>query len=613
MDMVEFQPWWEEQGDEDLAHSVMKTYRALRQESDAVGRFQAYRNYLSLFLNREVSSDLAKEYLRTYYQDGFSRVPFNLIKMNIDMVQNRVAKMTPRPKFLPRGGNYSLQKKAELSERWVAAQFRWNDVYVQAQRHFQDVLLYGTGVLKTYREGTKIKTERVYPGEIFIDETEGYYDCIRQLFHRRYISRRVLQRLFPKKARDLQEVGGPDEHNDEFERSKFSDQVIVVEAWHLPSAEGADDGRHVITCDEVVLLDEKWEHDDFPFVITRWSRHPRGFYGIGLAEELVGIHIDVNYTIERINKSLELTATPQVWLEQNSNIKSNKITNIPGQINYYSGTPPIFQTPQAASPELYQYLQAQIARSLQIARLSENAITNKIPSGLETGAAVQAWNDIESMGFQLVAQSYERAFVKLAEWYLRFGKEVYKADPKGSTVVAANDRHTIEEVQWKDLDLEKDSYVIEVWPVSSLPFHPSGRLDMVEKMIQMGLVDQAAARNLINFPDLEAETSLANASRDNIKFTLEQLLDEGKWIAPDPAIDLELALKEAQAALNKAQRMQVPEERLALVRKYMRSVKGLLDRRAQAAAIASGPMSPTAPPAVGPNGVPPTAVTGGEA
>lgn len=617
MDRTAFSPWWEESRAEDLAHSVMHTYEGFKTESEGYGRFIAYRNYLSLFLNRNISTELASEYLKSYYQEGFSRVPFNLVKMNIDMVQNRISKMTPRPKFLPRGGNYSLKKKAELLERWVAAQFRWMDVHVHAQRHFQDVLLYGTGVMKVWREGSKIKTERVYPGEIFVDETEGYYDCVRQLIHRRYVSRKVLQRLFPKHARALEEVGAADEALDEFEKSKFSDQVVVVEAWHLPSEAHEDseletDGRHVIVVGDVVLVDEEWEHDDFPFVFTRWSRHPRGFFGIGLAEELTGIHLDVNYTIERINKAIELVATPQVWLESSAQIKANKITNIPGQINYYTGIPPVFQTPQAASPETYQYLQSQIARSLQISRLSENAMTNKIPSGLETGAAVQAWNDIESMGFQLVAQSYERAFVKITEWLIRLGKECYEENPKYS-VVAERDKHTIEQVPWKKLDMERDSYVIEVWPVSSLPFHPSGRLDMVEKMINMGMVQPQDARELVNMPDVDGFRTLEKATKDNIAKTLEDMLDEGIYRAPEPWIDIDLAMKMAQTSLNDAQVNDVPEDRITLVSKYLRAVTGMKQRQLQATAMQTGAMSPTAPPAVGPNGLPPTAVTGGEA
>ena len=207
---------------------------------------------------------------------------------------------------------------------------------------------------------------------------------------------------------------------------RLSDQIEVVEAWHLPSGPGASDGRHIIAIDQATLLDEPWESDKFPFCFVRWSPEPRGFYGVGLAEELLGIHLDVNTTIDKIERALELVATPQIWIEQGSRVKPTHMTDIPGAINTYSGTPPIYMAPPAVSPETYNYLNSQIQRGLQVARLSAQSMSGKIPSGLETGAAVREFHDIESESFSLVSKNYETFFMDIYDRLVPETEEVEK-------------------------------------------------------------------------------------------------------------------------------------------------------------------------------------------
>lgn len=609
LDLDPYCPWWETKGKEETAHSIAKTYERFLNEAQGTNRFGAYRTFLSVFLNRDISAEESRDWLQTYERDGYSRVPFPFAKMVADMVQNRIAKMRPRPKFLPRGGNYSSHQKAKLLERWIHAVFRWNNVYDHAQEAFQDALIYGTGVLKVWREGPKVCTERVYPGELFVDEVESYYKQVRQLIHRRYISRRVLAAQFPKFRAQIMEAPAPSTVDEEYTHHRFGDQVEVLEAWHLPSGEDAGDGRHVIAVRGCTLLDEEWVHDDFPFLIVRWSRNPRSWFGIGLVEELVGIHLDINFTLDRIQEGIELIV-PQIWMQNSSGVKTSKITNIVGQVNTYTGNAPIFSTPAAVSPEILQYVQSQIQRGLNIARLSETSIGQKTPAGLETGKAVTAWNDIESAGFQIVAQQYEQLFVALAEWYVRFGKEAYEEDNK-FTVIAARDKHTVEEIPWKKVDPKSDSFLIEVQPVSSMHFHLSGRIDQVQSLIQMGLVDPTSAGELLNLPDIDRKVTLERAAEEAIEKILEDIRDEGKYTAPEPFMDAALCLKMGQAAVNEALRMGLPEKRRALLLKFVRSAHALLIE-SQAQVMDPMGADPGGPPAPGPGGAPPTAVPGGE-
>lgn len=605
-------PWWES-SNKDLARNVGNAFSLLKSDALGVGRTTAYRDYLSIYLNRGINSEFSAQFLQSYYENGFSRAPFNLAKLVLDMIQNRVAKMTPRPKFLPKGGNYSLHKKAETLEKWVSAQFRWSKIYEEAQNSFLDCLIYGTGALKVYRQGEKICAERTYPGELFIDELEGVHNCVTQLFQRKFISRRYLAKKWPEFKKEILATPVSSEASDEIVSRTSPDRVEVIESWHLPTTvirdeseddedyeEEKTDGRHVIVVGGVTLVDEEWKHDDFPFLFSRWSRNPRGWFGIGLVEELAGVHIDANYTIERINRSIELTSSREVWVENSAQVKTSKITNIAGSINTYTGKPPISLNSTANNPEVYNYLQSLVARAMQIGRLSENTLNGDIPSGLETGAAVQNWNSIQGESFQLVSQQYEKLFVGCAEWMVRFGKECFDSDPDYS-VVASYDKYTIEDVPWKKIDLDKDSYIIEIWPVSSLPSHPSGKLDYVDKMVQMQSISPAQALELLGMPDTEGFQSLNQAAQENINHILEEMVDSGVYTPPEPWMQLELAIPTTAAWINKAQRMGIPENRRSLLIKFARALS-VLKQEALAQAMPPAPMAPPGSPPMAPSG-----------
>ena len=287
--------------------------------------------------------------------------------------------------------------------------------------------------------------ERVFPGELLVDEHEAFFDKPHQLYQTKFITKDVLKAMFPGNdgVIEMSSVISDTKDDESLEQSPLVDQVEVVEGWHLRSGPESSDGRRIVFVSGGILADEPYVHDDFPFSFVRWMHEPRGFYGIGLAEDLLGIHLDMNTTIRKIERALELTATPQVWVQKGSGVDSKKITDIPGAVNYYTGqVPPKFFTPTSVPPDVFQYLQQQFQRALQIARLSDSAIGARIPAGLETGQAVRNFHDIETESFSLVARQYEDFFLDLARKYVRTGKEISKR-VKNYTVVIEKDKFTV--------------------------------------------------------------------------------------------------------------------------------------------------------------------------
>lgn len=596
------QRWWEGQGD---SYEVFKWI-----EQHDGDRKADYQQFYRLYSNRDVVGFGPASYGTRRSGD---RVSLNITKSVVDTVCSRIARNRPRPRFLTTGGNHSLQRKARLLERWVDAQCYTTKLYKIAPIVFRDACIFGTGVLKVFARGKEVVAERVFPGELFVDRSEGLYGCPRQLHQRKFMDRGELKAMFPKKAEEIEKhpALSTDDASDYTGYDAAADGVEVVMSWRLPSGKGAGDGRYVIKLKDVVLYEEKYSKDHFPFVVLHWSDAVRGYWGQGLVDELVGLQVEINKLLQKIQTSMHLISNPQWWVEQSSKVRPGSMTTTVGQVNRYVGTPPVVYTPTAMPAETYQHLERLIQRAYEIAGVSRLSAGSMKPAGLESGAALREYNDIETERFALASRAWEEFFMEVARHMVGVGRDISKRYPN-YTVVAQRDRMTIEEVKWAEVDLETDAYVLQVFPSSSLPSEPAGRISTVADLLAMQLISPEEGKHLLGFPDLEANLALDRAASENTDRLIEQMVDEGRYEAPEPFGDLELSLKKAQAKYNQLLCFEdIPEERLKLLRRFMTALSALIEKRNQQVMAQAGGASaplPGAPPTPGPTGQMPTAV-----
>lgn len=152
--------------------------------------------HLSLFENYFNNALNPMAYRASSVYDD-ERVTFNVIASCCNTVTAKIAKTRPRPIFLTSGGDFSLKRKAKLLTKFVDGMFYQTDLYNVMQRVFLDSCVFGTGVLKVYIEDDEIKTERVFPSELIVDEYEARYGEPRQMFQRKIMPREVVMGLYP--------------------------------------------------------------------------------------------------------------------------------------------------------------------------------------------------------------------------------------------------------------------------------------------------------------------------------------------------------------------------------------------------------------------------------
>lgn len=611
-------PWWTEKTKTKALSPLLAIFRYFVSEDHA--RLQAYNAYSRIYLNRDIANS---DYLANYSaawnveDNAYSRVPVNLAKVMVDSAHAKVTRQNPRPVFVTKGGNHTLQKKARQMQTWVEFCEHMTELRPIKRSAALDGFIYGTGLVKTAPHPVvdEVESCRVHPADVFVDPVEASSNGKpTHLYQRAFVSRTRLAAMYPKHKEAIRTAGRitDDPYVWHRQRHTLQNMVEVVEAWRLPSFEGAGDGKHAIAIDGAVLELGDYECTTFPFSVFRWKEDPTiGFWGISLIEELLGLHFDFNHTIRNIEECIDNMPTPFILIPEGGNVSEGKLGNVNGIVINYADRAPTFELPPSVPPDVVQYAGTIWEKALQVARLLSLSMPESTGGQFETGQAVRDYNDIQATELAPQYEEFERFNVSVYEGCVRAGRSIYERNPD-FTVVLRKDKYTIEDVDWKDIDdPRKNSFVIQVFPASMLSQSPAGRKSDVLDFYNAGWLDQGEAMALLDFPDLAQFKNYRNAARDNVTRILEAMLDDGVYEAPEPTLDIRLSMKMTQMFINRAQAMRVPEERISLLRRFMRQLKSLNDQAEEATLLRTQGMGPGpagGPPAISPDGSSPTAI-----
>lgn len=563
--------------------------------------------YARLYGNLEIVGLSPVDYYRTggtYPTVLGGRLTWNVIKSMVDTVTSKIAKNKPRPVFLTTGGDFKLQQRAKKLTRFVQGVFYETKAYEKGALAFRNCGIFGDGFLKLYVEHGRICIEQVISDEITVDQAEAIYGKPRSMFQRKAVDRAVLLNMFGGDEGKRKAIEAANPLATPMGRSNATaDLVRVVEAWHLPSGPKAKDGRHVLMIENCTLHTEEYKRCRFPFVRMPWTPPVVGYYGIGLAEELIGIQLEINKLLRQIQLSHHLLSTPKIFLEANSQVVSAHMNNEIGAIVKFRGTPPTIHSFQTVHPEIYQHLERLYARAYEIAGVSALSAQAKKPTGLDSGRALREFSEIESERFAITQQRWEDMFVEMADHVVELGKQITKGG--GSFKVMSPNRRVVDSIDFKDIDLEESTYMLQCFPTNFLPATPAGRLQSVQELVNSGFVSREMGLSLLDFPDLEGTMDLMNAAYDDAMLRIDMIISDGVYEPPDPFGNLQLLRTLGQAAYLKAKKDKVEEERLEMLRRMVMEcirmqaaaapTQAVMPEPSQTSPVPAGATSPLAP------------------
>lgn len=580
--------WWTAKKGADVSASLFSLVSQIREYQ--INRRLDFLRYGRLFVNRDLEETLSGLPLAAVEQ----RLSFNVVKSCVNTACAKISKAKPRPLFLTEDGLYSQRRRAKKLTQFMDGLQIDLKMHPKGRKAFRDAAIFGTGLLKVFPNKGRVACERVFPDEVTVDDIDGREGNPRQMFQVTAVPKDVLKKAFnltgdKETAINLARTASEIYQTQDI---RISERAIVVEGWYLPSSEGADDGRHVISVSNETLLDKPWTRMKFPFAKMCWEEGLLGWWGDGLAGALTGIQLEVNNVLQRIKEGLELIAIPRIFLEGRAGTTASTFTDEIGHYVYYEGKEPVINTPRAFTEEVYNFLEYLYKKAFEETGISQLSAQSKKPAGLDSGVALREYQDIETERFALVGEAYQQLHLDAADIAIDVQKELAEdPDTEEEHKVKVKKDGFIETIKWKEVDMDRDRFIMCAYPTNFLPRTPEGKLQFTQELIQAGYISPEEAVSLLDFPDLERFFNLRTAAMDDVDHSLEQMLEHGNYIVPEPYTDLQLALKMAQSAVLRGKLQGFSESRIELVRRYIDDVQDLVLQ--------------TLPPAPQPGAVPP--------
>lgn len=597
------QPFWELEEDE-CANAQRTTIDTIR-ESQTEMRNNDLR-HLRMYRNMA----LAGMGVSSFSRGAANQAPLslNVARNMVNAVTSKIAKHRPKGTFQTFGAGYKARNKARQLEQFSEGMLYKERFRETAPEVFKDIGCLGTGFTKVCPlGGGKIAMERVFAPEITIDSAEGMHRKPRNWHQSKYVDKRwlAMQQTDEKLRQRILEIQSSQAGFDEAEGEFFSfaadqDMVRLDESYHLSSDAKEKDGWFVQAVNGVLLVKKPWKWDFAPYAVARWSESPLGFWGMGLCEELVGIQVEINRLVRKIQTSFQLLANPYVLADRASNIARSSITDIPGSVILYNGREPRVYAPSTVSPEVFSHLDRLYQRAYELAGISQLSAQSQKPVGFESGRAILVFEDIESDRFSTVFRQWENLHMRTIELGL------WAAEQETAYWAPAKKALGMTKMKFSDVGIERDDVMTQIMPTSILGDTPSGQIDELERLTSKGIIGgpEDMADQVLD-PDVRAILNRAAAPKRVVEKMVEAMLEGGEYQPPEPFMDLQLAMMTAQAMYLEALEddTHTPSE-LRNVRKFMNGIASLVmmqqQKTSDAGQVQPQPAGPVAlPPGAG--------------
>jgi len=590
--------WYNSEPDE-VVFDLVSTVDNIENEQE--GRLDDYIRFAKLYKARNVQGFEPGDWTVSNINadTGEMSVPasitYNVVKSASDTVVSKIGLNKPRPRFLTEEGSEQQQQRAKDLEKFVDGILYSCGAHARAADALRDACIYGIGVLKVFERNGEVFVEKVHPSRMMIDDNAALDGEPKSLFQKEYVSREALLAMFPDSEKALYSA----KLSTGSGYASARDMVEVYEAWHLSCGEIS--GRHVICVESGVLLDEEWDEDSFPFVVIRWVKDIMGWHGIGLAEELEGIQREINNLLNKVRDNMHLLSVPYILKPRGADVHDDQLlSNETARVIEYSGNvPPKIEIPPAIHPQVFSQLETLYKRAFEIAGVSQLSATSTKPAGIESGVALRTLQDVETQRFSTVARQWEDMFVDLAKKIIGCARQLEERGEELSSKY--NGKSFVERISWSKVKMDEDEFILKVYPASSLPNTPAGKLETIIDMMKAGLITQDVAGNLLDFPDLEKYNSLMNSAMDDIEATMEHMLAKGEYIEPLPYQNLALGIKLGTHYYLRAKLRGEKQARLDLILRWLADADEILnppqpEMLEETLAGAVGGMGPTTAP-----------------
>jgi hypothetical protein len=445
-----------------------------------------------------------------------------------DAMRARLATRKPKPRAYTAGARYTVREKARQTTKQIKQIFSRSGIYPQGHRVFNDVMDYGIGFYKSFESGGLIRTQRVHPRMVVMDEPD--YGDPSVWFNFFDVRKSALVKDHPDFESEIMRSSLVDLHKGGAkEGSESDDWTTVVESWYCPTSK---DGRHIISVNEIPLVDDSWRSTVPGVVPVRFFEPGSGYVGDCLVDICGSLQDRIYFLLAKITDMMNLGGTLKILVDGGSGLDVEVMSNELIQVLKYNGTKGIpvqvVQIP-AIDPVYFQELDRCEGKVYSLMGVSDMWVSSEKPPGLNSGKALGEMEDITSTRFLDVSQKVDNSFVDLA----------WSCTSLASSIPGFRVSVNGEDVPWKEIQLDEDEYDISIAPVSILPDTSPG---VIQKIIDDAQLDaNIAADQLVLFDSIDHEAYVRQIIAP--KLACEKYLDEIFWDHKNRGLNPNLDLK----------------------------------------------------------------------
>jgi hypothetical protein len=597
--------WQEIEDDLDLAASMMRAecarVEALNFEFRCDGL--VYQQYAS---GRRVPNVYGLTTSRglTYSGGGFPSLGSydissdNQIAIGVETMTATVGSARPWCAFKTTDADFKQRQRATRKGDYFYGLLRECGFYTELPNFFRDMLTWGWGVAKTLVRGKKrdqeIVVERCLPSEVVWDRAYSLIPGLSQpIYHQRFVLRSALQRLYPEFAEEI--ATAPAVFASEIPGLVVEipgDFVALMEGW-APSPDGEKPGKHLLIVGDCCInpAETKMRPDEeHPFTFLVGYNVGPGWQYQGLVEQALADQWRLGKQNAVIWENQHRAAQNRWLVEERSNVNPNSLINRAAMVTTYKVTPPQLVVYETNPADLYRDRDETRKRVLE--RFGVNAFQSQglKPGGLNSGEALREYGDQSSARFKTLA-------VNLEEFVVATTKKLDALCERVKPVVRAPGRRGVRKLTWDDVSLPKGTASVEIaFAISSLPLTPAGQIDKANELYQMGKIDSTTYARLTLNADVPAEIDAMTAARDAIESLLDDIIEDGKYVAPDDSLDLAQAFQLATTKYWRCVADKAPDDILSMLADWRDTAKRLADAKAPAPAAAAPPMGAVGAP-----------------
>lgn len=582
---------------------------------------------------------------------------FNGAQNIVETVYSKVVKSRIIPMPLTEGGGYLQRHRAKQLGKAIEGVIDENDGERIEEDAVMDALTtdHGAGALLVIDGRDEVKIEHIPVEDVWFDPAEIRQRSPRSCYRvpKCGMDKFVAVEEFAREGDDHPGLVGTVESRrkailaaankpEEWRRlgSDVRSRVDIFEAWHLPSGEPEEceeeyddeetgekktrktfrhDGRHVVAVEgeDGTLIDEPWEGPMFPILLYVPRRRRRSVWGLSLMRDLVAPQREYEKLTKKIQYQHQKMGVSGFAAAKQAELNVRDITSgtfgAGFVIETENGSPVVPLVPEPVAQGTYAYAEAIVRSMGERKGVSTLATASQLPSGLQqaSGKALQVFEDFEDVRLLPYHRERERFKIALSWLIIYAAKRIcdrgvkYKARYRG--------KKGIEKIDWKDVLMDKEEFVLKVFPVSQLSKQPAAKFAQLTELLNAGAITVEQFKRLYELPDLEAENELDSSDTDIIDRNMDIMVTTGRYISPEPFDNLDLIVQRAGKFYNVCRQQEVPESRLKLLRDLIEDAVGLKAQAANSNGAAAPPgagppmpgMPPGMPPPAGPPGMAP--------